>query len=279
MSFKSITMFVHDTSAALPALDYAIAAARKWGAHLHIVAAGVDSTDPGFYYAGAQAIAIQQNLEFAQTQAGEVGDVIRNRLHAEDINWDVETVTLMSGGLPSFIASHMRFFDVAILPLPYHDGPSQLDIATFEACLFGADIPVIVVPDGNTQQPPSQQVLIAWDDGAEALAAARAVLPIIGEVGLTNICVVNPSDVRSDRSDPGGRLAQMLSRAGATVEITVSAKLRSNVADQLMQHATETGAEMIVMGAYGHSRLREAVIGGVTRTILRQAPVPVLLAN
>ena len=279
MSYKSISMFVHDPSATLTALDYAIAAARKWGAHLHIVAAGVDSTNPGFYYAGAQAIAIQQNIEFAQAQAGEIEDVIRNRLHAEDINWDVETVTLMSGGLSSFVSDHMRFFDVAILPLPYNDEQSLLDVAAFEACLFGADIPVIVVPDGNTQQPPSQQVLIAWDDGAEALAAARAILPIISEVGLTNVCVVNPSNATKDRSDPGGRLAQMLSRAGATVEITVSAKLRSNVADQLMQHATETGAEMIAMGAYGHSRLREAVIGGVTRTILRQAPVPVLLAN
>ncbi len=279
MSFKSITMFVHDPSAALTTLDYAILAARSWGAHLHIVAAGVDSTDPGFYYAGAQSIAIQQNLDFAQTQAREIEKVIRTRLHAEDINWDVETVTLMSGGLLSFISDHMRFFDVAILPLPYDDGQSQLDVAAFEACLFGADIPVIVVPKGNTQQPPTSRVLIAWDDGPEALAATRAVLPIIDSVDLTNICVVNPSDAGKDRSDPGGRLALLLSRAGATVEITVSAKLRSNVADQLIQHAKETGAEMIVMGAYGHSRFREAVIGGVTRTILRQAPVPVLLAN
>jgi nucleotide-binding universal stress UspA family protein len=279
MSFKSITTFLHDPSAALTTLDYAIDAARRWGAHLHIVAAGIDSTDPGFYYAGAQAIAIQQNHEFAQTQAGEIETIIRTRLHAEEINWDVETVSLMSGGLLSFISDHMRFFDVAILPLPYNEGRSRLDVAAFEACLFGADIPVIVVPNCNTQKPPSTRVLIAWDDGAEALAATRAMLPIIDSVGLTNICVVNPSDVGIDRSDPGGRLAQLLSRAGATVEITVSAKMRSNVAEQLIQHATETGAEMIVMGAYGHSRLREAFIGGVTRTILRQSPVPVLLAN
>lgn len=279
MSFKSITTFLHSPKTGRDALEYSIQAARQWGAHLHVVAAGVDSTDPGFYYAGAQAIAVQTNLEFAQSNALEIEKIVRTRLDAEDITWDVETVTLMAGGLESFLADHMRFFDLAILPLPYGKARSHIDITTFEACLFGADIPVIVVPDAATWKAPKSRILIAWDNGSEALAAARASLPIAESVELTDISIIDPSHAGSDRSDPGRRLAQLLARSGANVEINVTAKLRSSVAEQILQRATETDAELIVMGAYGHSRLKEAVLGGVTRSMMRHSTVPVMLAR
>ena len=279
MSFKSITNFMHSPKTGRDALEYSIQAALQWGAHLHVVAAGVDSTDPGFYYAGAQATAVQTNLEFAQSNALEIEKIVRTRLDAEDITWDVETVTLMATGLEPFLADHMRFFDLAILPLPYGYARTHIDIAAFEACLFGADIPVIVVPDAATLQAPKSRILVAWDNGSEALIAARASLPIAKAVELTDITIIDPSHAGSDRSDPGGRLAQLLARSGANVEINVTAKLRSSVAEQILQRATETDAELIVMGAYGHSRLKEAVLGGVTRSMMQHSTVPVFLAR
>jgi len=124
-----------------------------------------------------------------------------------------------------------------------------------------------------------QRVMIAWDDGAEALAAARAAAPLVGSADVTDICLINPPQHGIDRSDPGGRMAQMLTRKGAKVEVTVSAQRQYDVASQLLSRARETAADVLVMGGYGHSRLREAVLGGVTRTILRQAHLPVLMAH
>ncbi len=282
MRYNSITTFLHDADpgeGALNVLGFAIDAARKWDAHLHVVCIGVDATDPGYYYAGAQAIAVQQNLELAQDEAATLQDKAEARLKREDIRWDVETVTVMANGLSPFLANHMRFHDLAILPLPYAPNCDQTDVAAFEACLFGADIPVLVVPTGRDMSLDTSRVLIAWDDGAEAMAATKAARPLIQSAKKTEICLIDPPGRGPDRSDPGGRLAQMLARSGATIEITVAARLRNSIAEQLLQHATETGAGVIVMGGYGHSRLREAVLGGVTRSMLRDSTVPVLMAR
>ena len=279
MSYTSIATFLHDPTRGLDTLDYAIQAARQWGAHLYVICAGIDSTDPGFYYAGAQAIAVQTNLEAAQTDATALEQAVRDRLAREDILWDVQTVTMMTGGLEPFLADQLRFYDLVILPLPHAEASDMLDVTAFEACLFGADVPVLVVPEGAQIAPSMQRVMIAWDDGAEALAAARAAAPLVGSADVTDICLINPPQHGIDRSDPGGRMAQMLTRKGAKVEVTVSAQRQYDVASQLLSRARETAADVLVMGGYGHSRLREAVLGGVTRTILRQAHLPVLMAH
>ena len=279
MSYKSITTFLHDPDARMDSLEFAIRAARHWDAHLHVVCAGIDRVDPGFFYAGTQAIAVQQNLELAQLTAAKLEPIARARLETEDIAWDVESVTMLVSGLRPFLANHMRFFDLAILPLPYGEGQTEVDQDAFEACLFGAAIPVLVVPENAEWKSKPDHVLVAWDNGAEALAAIRAAKPITVAAAQTDIYVIGPPMHGSDRSDPGGRVAQMLVRAGAKVEISVAARTRSRISDQLLQRASETGADVIVMGAYSHSRLRESVLGGVTISMLQSATVPVFMAR
>lgn len=279
MGYRSIGTILHDPSASTVALDFAIAMARDWNAHLHIICAGVDITDPGFYYAGAQTIAVQRNLEHARDTAQELEALVREKLKPETLTWDVETVTMMNHGLAPFVVNQMRYADMVVLPLPYSGSGGQIDTIGFEACLFDADIPVMVVPDGVTWAGQPDRVMVAWNDGAEALAAARAALPMAVKASTTDIYVVEPPLHGQDRSDPGGRLAQVYARAGAHVEITVAARQASDIASQLLQRARETGADLLVMGGYGHSRLREAVLGGVTRSMLHDATLPVLMAR
>lgn len=279
MIFKSISTIIQDIDADMNTLNFAIEAARIWDAHLHVLCVAVDTNDPGFYYAGAQAIAVQENLERAQDLVTDLEEKTCVRLSVEEVAWDVEAVTLMSNGLAPFLAGQMRYFDLAILPLPYGVNRTNSDADAFEACVFGADIPIIVVPETADMVHPPKRVMIAWDNSSEALASARAAVPVVAEAEATEICVVAPPVYGPERSDPGGMLAQLLVRHGARVEVAVIAQLRSNVVEQLLQRATETGAEMIVMGAYGHSRLREAVLGGVTRSMLRTATIPVFMAR
>lgn len=279
MTLKSIAIMLHDPKADLTALEYAIKSAREWGAHLHIVVAGINHVDPDFYYAGMQYVAMRSNFENAASDATKLEETVRERLRVEDINWDVQSVTMLAGSLGSYVSNHLRFFDIMIMPLPYEQDRSQIDVTIFESCIFGAGIPTIVVPKGFAGNPPHDHILIAWDEGAEALAAARAARPLASAVRLTEVCIIAPSIDGNERSDPGGELARYLARYDAKVKVTVSAKLKSDVATQLIKNADEAGADLIVMGAYGRSRLREAVLGGVTRTMLRHATVPVLLAH
>ena len=279
MGYKTIATVLHDAESYEETLQFAIAAARRWDAHLHVICAGINITDPGFYYAGASPGIIAENLKQAKADAGHLLTLADTDLGAQDIRWDTEGVILTTGAMNSYLIDHMRYFDLAVLPSPYALGRGRTDITIFEACLFGARMPVLVAPAGAALRQDPLRFMLAWDDGPEALAAARALPPLFEAGNLTEICLIDPPSDGPERSDPGGRLAQMLARWGGNVEISVLAKLQRDIAEQLLQHATETQADMLVMGAYGHSRLREAVIGGVTRSVLRHAKLPILMAH
>ena len=120
---------------------------------------------------------------------------------------------------------------------------------------------------------------MAWNESRESLAAIRAALPFLTAAKLVRICVIDPPEHGPERSDPGGMLSQMLARHGVHCEIDVLSKTLPRVSDVLSRHVVDTDAQMLVMGAYGHSRFREAILGGATRNMLEKAPVPVLMAH
>ncbi len=120
---------------------------------------------------------------------------------------------------------------------------------------------------------------MAWNESVEALAAIRAAMPLLEAAELVNIAIIDPPSHAPDRSDPGGALAEMLARHGITADVSVIARTMPRISDVLARHAADQEADMLVMGAYGHSRLREAILGGATRNMLEQADRPVLMAH
>jgi nucleotide-binding universal stress UspA family protein len=122
-------------------------------------------------------------------------------------------------------------------------------------------------------------MLIAWNESAEAMRAIRAALPLLKKAGTVHIGIVDPSETGPERSDPGGALAVYLSRHGIKSDIQVMTRQGLTISERLAHHVTETGSDMLVMGGYGHSRFREAVLGGATRDMLENSKVPVLMAH
>jgi nucleotide-binding universal stress UspA family protein len=120
-------------------------------------------------------------------------------------------------------------------------------------------------------------VVLAWNQSAEAMGAIRAALPFLVDADACNIVIVDPPRHGADRSDPGGALSQMLARHGVKPEISVVAGTMPRTADVLLRHSGDWQADLLVMGAYGHSRFREAVLGGATRDMLEAATLPVLM--
>jgi nucleotide-binding universal stress UspA family protein len=107
----------------------------------------------------------------------------------------------------------------------------------------------------------------------------RAALPILKESEVVNIAIINPPTHAPDRSDPGGALSQMLSRHGVHAEVAVLAKSLPRISDVIARHVSDQNADLLVMGAYGHSRFRESILGGATRNMLKMAETPVLMAH
>lgn len=279
MKYRSIATLLHDPKTDMDTLRFAIDAARKWDAHLHVLCAGINLTDPGFYYSGAQPSVVEKNLEIARDDALALRTKVTKIMEAEAIKWEAEPVVIMTMAINSFVSRHMRYADCVILPSPYAKGRVKADEAIFEACLFGAGVPVLVAPKGASLPVGDLKPMIAWDGSAEALSAARALKPLLSDKVEVNICVIDPPSSTHERSDPGGRLGQALKRTGAQVHISVLSRTSDKIATQLSRHAVSVGADLIVMGGYGHSRLREAVIGGVTRSMLRTTSHPILMAH
>lgn len=139
--------------------------------------------------------------------------------------------------------------------------------------------PVLVVPPGYADQAIASTVVAGWDGSTQALRALAAALPLLARAESVRLVLVNPdrlSDVHGEQ--PGADMALYLARHGVKVDVVLE-HTHATAGDALMALARAAGAGLIVAGAYGHSRYREWVLGGVTRELLERTPVPLLLAH
>ncbi len=278
MDYKTIVTFVRDFETEKGVLDAAAAMAEARGGHLTVVCLGIDRTQPGAYYAGASAIALQQTLAEAQSEAQATEAKVRERLKSS-ATCAILAVTAQIGAVGPTVADFTRFADLAVVPKPYGDKRNVEDVAIVEGALFGYRTPVLILPQGTGPIAAPMSVVIAWNESLESLTAVRAAMPFLSKARKVNIAIIDPPKHSSDRSDPGGNLAEMLARHGVRSDISILAKTMPRVSDVLVRHARDTEADLIVMGGYGHSRFREAILGGATRNMLEIAHVPVLMAH
>ena len=279
MGYKTILTVI--TQAGQTAqLEAAVALARREDAHLEVFAVGVDHTQTGYYYAGASAYVFQEAIDRAMAAAEALETEVRAELAPEDIRWSVESAVAQMGGVSTLIAMRARFADLVVLMKPYGSKAAPDAEAVLEASLFEGGAPVLVLPQGNVAvEGLGKRILVAWNQSDEALHAIRRALPVLKAAEAVEIAVVDPSLYSPEGSDPGGKLCQMLTRHGVKAEIAVLAKTLPTVTEVLTRRAAETGADMLVMGAYSKSRLREAIMGGATRHMLERANLPVLMAR
>ena len=252
------------------------------GAHLDILALGIDRIQMGYSYIGAEAVLMDATMERATSEARANEAAARAALAqpAPGLRWALESAAVQVGMVMDLVAAHARFADLVVLTRPY--GPETTDEApaVLEAALFNARAPVMVLPaSGVPPVFPPRRIVLAWDQSAEALAATRAALPFLKSADQVIITIVDPGAHNPERSDPGGLLCQMLVRHGVKAEVSVLAKTLPRISEVLIRQVADHNADMLVMGAYGHSRLREALIGGPTRDLLEQSVVPVFLAH
>ena len=261
------------------ALDCGEAFAEVFGAHLEVICIGCDSTQVGYYYAGATALVQQEGFDEARRQSELIEASARERLESTGLMWSVESAVSQMGGLAALVASRARFSDLVIMPRPYGPGRGTEYEIALEAALFDGHAPVLVLPDDGTGPVQPRRAVVAWNQSPEALAAIRRAMPLLAGADVVNIAIVDPPRHGPERSDPGGALSQMLARHGLKCEISVLSRTMPKVSDVLARHVADCNADLLVMGAYGHSRFREAILGGATRDILDSPPVPILMAR
>ncbi|AWB23067.1 universal stress protein [Methylobacterium currus] len=257
-----------------PAIGYGLSLAEAAGAHVTILSSswcliGSDAwlqgtTDPGIGIVDrrldALARAFAGNAAGAAAQAGLV------------CTW--EAPRLPYPEVVHRLAAEARLHDLTILDL---DSRSEiLSRETIEAALLASGRPVLAVPRGHPVFA-GERILVAWDGSLQAARAANEALPLLRAAEAVEIVSVGDAEDLLTTL-PGAEFARHLARHGVAVTVSDLPQAGS-IADTLRTHAGVVQADLIVMGAYRHSRMREFVFGGVTRSLLLDAPVPLFLAH
>ena len=175
------------------------------------------------------------------------------------------------------VAHRGRHTDLLVLGQDQPEGATPTAAVVIETALFGAGRPVLLVPHTGTFAVPSRHALIGWKASREAARAVHDALPLLATIARATVLA---ADARASEDEtPGQAIAAHLARHGIHVETEATAGGDVDAGALLLNRAAELSADLLVIGGYGHSRLREWVLGGVTRTILREMTLPVLMSH
>lgn len=278
---KSVLTILTDTGAVTAQLTAAAGFARAQNAHLHVLAIGIDRLPAAYGDLGTSVSIASASIARAASDSRAVAAAVQSQLAAEgDQRWSVETVIARSGDLSSVIARPARLADLVIAQRTADDLRREEEEVVLESVMFDGRAPVLLTPaTGLGQSAAPQRVVIAWNESAEAAAAIRGALPLLRQASEVSVAMIAPALHEADMADPGVGLSTLLSRHGIRAEVNILPRTMTRIGDTITRHAVDWNADLLVMGAYGHSRLREAIFGGATRAILTDCPIPVLLAH
>jgi nucleotide-binding universal stress UspA family protein len=170
-----------------------------------------------------------------------------------------------------------RQFDLSVIAQPEPD-KSDLERLIVEAALFDTGRPLLVVPYIQRAGLKLDHLMLCWDGSRSAARAAADAMPFILRARAVEIVIVASEPAKSDEL-PGADMAHHIARHGAKVELKRIVTAETDVASTILSHAADNSADFLVMGGYGHSRLREFILGGVTRGILGSMTIPTLMSH
>ena len=280
MSFRTMLVFVDDTEASARRLETALEMARKNEAHL---AACALVEQPEYYYGIGTEVAADvylEDVERAKAEAQRIAEATRERLMRAGHSGEARWATGSPGVVGEIAARQARYADLTFVGQPAEGPEEALLTRILEGVLFDSGRPLVMIPRDWQGDTFGSKVMIGWNASREAARAVADAMPFIEAAGEVTVALVDPKigeDAHGE--EPGADLAAAL--AHHDVEVTVD-RLPSegrSVAQRLLIHAGDIGADLVVIGGYGHWRLREMIFGGVTREMVRAAPLPLLMSH
>ena len=212
--------------------------------------------------------------------AALVREKFETRMKKDGLRYEWREVRLQVSDITNAIVMHGRETDLILLSQDNYAGPgSRIDIRIAAETVLSAGRPVLIVPPLNGRQPSLAKTVIGWNASREACRAAFDSLALIKHSDEVHLTWVNPEKTLGKGGKlPGTELAAALARHDVKA-ITKGLSNRSKPGPALLNYVKDQDADLLVMGAYGRSRLNERILGGATEDILKHMSVPVLLSN
>ncbi|MGO4620696.1 universal stress protein [Ensifer sp. 2YAB10] len=248
-------------------------------AHLSLLIVKLAASPPIGDYAAAISIdwlnERQRDVDKLDSCVAKATDVLTR----EGISFSVETKYTEAAWADDEIGERARYADLTLVGDGLMLDP-ELRSRTIDGTLFSSARPVLIMPKGKPARLDPKTVVLAWNSRLEAARAVREALDMLTSAKIVHVTMVDPrSAYGKNGEEPGADIAGYLARHGVSVSVERLPSGGHRVDDVINRFASDVGADMIVMGAYGHSRMRERVFGGVTRSMLENAVIPVLMAH
>lgn len=241
------------------------------GVHVHLLPDILDITDP------TQSATIRTLLETSDQDADRSFKALEARFAQLRVSHELRRLHGFAADVGLDLATIARTADLFVGTRPYGDPEGHHRIE--EHVLFGSGRSCLFLPPGGTPHQRFDKIVIAWDKTSEAIRAIAEAMPFLTRA--STVRVVHIASPLGDPKEVEKELAQIaahLSRYGVAAEI-VTVPFATHAGEQIEEIAHQQAADLLVMGAYGHTRLVELVFGGATRYVLRHATLPVLMAH
>jgi nucleotide-binding universal stress UspA family protein len=273
--YKTILVHVDGRPRDAQALRVACDLAARFDAHLAAIYALEQHLYVPAMDAGAAAV-MQAQLELnAQMQANARAMMKAEEQHSgRTIEWRA-----VGGDVVNTVMLHARHADMLVIS---QEDPAQkmaMEPSLVANVVIGAGRPVLVVPYAGNFKSCGNSVLVGWSGTREASRAVADALPLLLEAKTVNVVSFNPRGDSTWGDIPGADIGVWLARHGVHVTVRQQKSDEVDVGNQMLSLAADMGSDLIVMGAYGHSRTFEFVLGGVTKTLLTSMTVPVLMSH
>jgi len=280
MSWKNLLVQVDGGRQSGDRIDTAIALAQRFEAHLTGLVVVDEPTLPGYVMARIPAAAWEARRQERRRKAERLLEQFRATAERAGVNVDSRLDFAVDGDVARVLPIHARHADLTVLGQhDPEDGQAGGNLLIGDVAL-SCGRPILVIPFIGAGATLGERILVAWDGGREATRAVNDALPLLKRAAKVTVVTVNPG-MRPGRhgSVAGADISLHLARHGVNVEVQSLEVRDIGIGDAILSRLSDISADLLVMGAYGRSRLRETLLGGVTHHILATMTVPVLMSH
>jgi nucleotide-binding universal stress UspA family protein len=280
MAYQDLLVHLDDSAGCARRVDAAVRLAAAHGAHLTGFYPIVEIPLLNYIRERIPRDIQARMAAEAKAQAEAALKSFREAAERGGIAYETRTDQALDTSLASVLGMHARYADLVVLGQVDPDQPPYVGHHLPEEVVLSAGRPALIVPYDWALETLGDRVLIAWDASRAAARAVSDAMPILEQAASVLVVSINPNSTPLGHGElPGADIAVHLARHKVEVEVQTVEMDRMDVGDALLSFASDHGRDLLVMGAYAHSRLRELVLGGATRTVLERMTLPVLMAH
>jgi nucleotide-binding universal stress UspA family protein len=257
-------------------IDCAISVASLFEAHLDGIACVYRALNP-MIASEAAAVVMAAQYDTSVEQAAAVLDQFEIAARAAGIRHDAKSTFNVSYAATRAVTQMSRLYDLNIVAQPDRSNPSQADFLS-EAVLFGSGRPLLMVPYITHAPIKSERVLVCWDGGIPAARAVHDALPFLRQAKAIDVVAVNEKEDAAGEASLTALTTHLARRDLAATAYRLTADT-PNIHNAILSLAADNNTDLMVMGGYGHSRLREFILGGTTRGMFESLTVPALISH